>query len=66
MPDGELLIDPAFIFSTPIVDGSATWSLPLPPDPALAGLTAYAQCVAVDSMGGPLAWSNGLVLIVQP
>ena len=52
---------------TPAVGGQAVYSVPIPADPAMAGLSVYTQSGAPDA-GQPGGWglSNGLKLDVCP
>lgn len=68
---GVVLVDP-FNLVMPLafkasVTGTATLTVPIPPDPAFAGLTFYSQAFALDgSQPGGYSLSGGLELIVCP
>lgn len=68
---GSVLIDP-FALVLPLhfeasVTGTATWSVPVPPIPALAGLMVFSQAFALDgSQPGGYALSGGLEIVVCP
>lgn len=63
---GVLLIDPTTLigpFFVPTVGGQTTMVLPLPPDPALAGLHVYFQAFGLDATKPDgIALSNGVDL----
>jgi len=68
---GAVLIDP-FNLLLPLafkasVTGTATLTVPIPPDPAFAGLTFYSQAFALDgAQPGGYSLSGGLEIIVCP
>lgn len=64
----ELLSPPALLAIAPANGaGTATWSLPIPDQPQLAGLSLFAQGAWLDTCA-PGGWSasRGLALTVQP
>ena len=68
---GTVLVDP-FQLLLPLtfkasLTGSTVWSVPIPTDPAFAGLAVYAQVFALDgTQPGGYSLSGGLELIVCP
>lgn len=61
---GSLVIPLTFVVG---LTGTTTWTLPIPVDPAFAGLPVYFQCFATDSsQPGGFALSNGLELVICP
>jgi hypothetical protein len=60
-----LLVDPLLVLVAIATDGTAKWPLPLPADPAVAGLTLYSQCFAWDPAGAVRS-SPGLSAVIQP
>lgn len=47
--------------------GTSTWNLAIPANPALAGMTGYAQAAALSAnQPGGIAFSNGVELVVCP
>jgi len=58
-------LDPAaFVFQLPAMPGPvATWSVAIPNDMSLVGLTVYTQAVHVGA-AGPFALSNALDLLI--
>jgi hypothetical protein len=60
----ELLVAPTSDVQLVNEAGHTTWLLPLPGDPALAGVDVYTQCFVLDPFGNPLGaiLSNGLRL----
>lgn len=68
---GQVLVDPGVqlfpLNFAPLVGGSSTWNLAVPPVPAHAGLTVFAQAFALDAtQAGGYAMSNGLEITVCP
>jgi hypothetical protein len=64
-PFGMLLVDPLLVLVAIATDGTAKWPLPLPADPAVAGLTLYSQCFVWDPAGAVRS-SPGLSAVIQP
>jgi hypothetical protein len=66
-PFGELLLDLSspFVFAqaAPVSGGISTHALPLPANPALAGLTSYAQAAVLGV--SPAVATNGLAIVVN-
>ena len=47
----ELRTSPDYVFALANRDGTAEWSLPLPPDDSLYGFTFFNQAVVADATG---------------
>ena len=61
-PGCALLVSPDDIVATTAAQGAASWSAPVPQDPALAGLAIHLQALALDPTANALgiATSDGL------
>ena len=67
---GVVLVDPgqlALVSTSMPLSGIASWVLPIPADPTLAGVVGYVQSLAADgTQPGGFALSNGLRVRVCP